>query len=791
MPHRPTRKRKKSEKIHKALGRFSRRPRAAGRSGQWKIQRRHIWSALGVLTVLFVAYVIYLDFVVREQFASKRWAIPAHVYARPLELFVGLPFSPDRFAKELLSLNYRYAYPAKDPASYQREADNFELTTREFRFWDAQEPSRAIRVEFTGGVVTALKDRTSGKDIDLMRLDPAFIGGIYPAHHEDRILLKYADVPLLLPQTLIAIEDRKFLTHHGVDPRGIARAVWQNLKAGATEQGGSTITQQLVKNFYLTNERSLWRKFNEVIMALLLEAHYEKHEIMEAYLNEIYLGQDGQRAIHGFGLASRFYFEKPLNELSTAQIATMVAMIRGPGYYNPEKHTKRLLLRRNLILDTLAEFQIISKAEADRAKREELGVIHERRSGTTDYPAFMDLVQRQLREYYHDEDLSSEGLRIFTTMDPVLQSDLQGIVQKRVELLDKQRRLNGKLQVAAVITSINPSVEVLAMVGDRNPRFAGFNRVIDAARPIGSLMKPAVYLTALSQPTKYNWLSPLDDSTLTLKSPDGQVWSPHNYDNQSHGSVAMISALTHSYNLATVRLGMELGFPAILDTLHRLGVKREIQPYPSTLLGSTEMTPIEVLQMYQNYASGGFQSPLRAIREVLNSQGEPLRRYPIEVQKTFDPEAITVLNTGLVQVVENGTAKSVRAQLPKDLMVAGKTGTTNDTRDSWFAGFSATHVGVVWLGTDDNQPTGLSGSTGALRIWGDIMAKVPTTSLAFESNDKLEMHWVNPTAKQLTQAGCPNAMPLGFLKGSAPAAMVNCEGAPTQGNSHWFGNLFK
>jgi len=791
MTHRPTRKRKKTEKIRKVLGRLRRRSATAAGSGKWKIQRRHIWRALGVLAVLFVAYVIYLDFVVREQFASKRWAIPAHVYARPLELFVGLPLAPDRFAKEILSLNYRYAFPARNPASYQREGDNFELTTREFRYWDAQEPSRAIRVEFTAGVVTALKDRGTGKDIDLMRLDPAFIGGIYPAHHEDRILVKYAEVPPLLPQTLIAIEDRKFLTHHGIDLRGIARAVWQNLKAGATEQGCSTITQQLVKNFYLTNARSLWRKFNEVIMALLLETHYEKNEIMEAYLNEIYLGQDGQRAIHGFGLASRFYFEKPLNELSTAQIATLVAMIRGPGFYNPEKHTKRLLQRRDLILDTLAEFQIISKAEADRSKHEELSVIHERRSGTTDYPAFIDLVQRQLREYYHDEDLSSEGLRIFTTLDPVLQSELQGVVQKRVELLDKQRHLNGKLQVAAVITSINPSVEVLAMVGDRNPRFAGFNRVIDAARPIGSLMKPAVYLTALNQPTKYTWLTTLDDSAVTLKSPDGQVWSPHNYDNQSHGSVAMSTALSQSYNQATVRLGMELGFPAILDTLRRLGVKREVQPYPSTLLGSTEMTPIEVVQMYQTFASGGFQSPLRAIREVMNAQGEPLRRYPIEIQKTFDPEAITVLNSGLVQVVDSGTAKSLRQQLPKELSVAGKTGTTNDTRDSWFAGFSATHVGVVWVGTDDNQPTGLTGSSGALRIWGDIMAKVPTTSLVFESTDKVEMHWVDPVTRQLMQQGCPNTILLGFIAGSAPKDVVNCDGKPAQSGSHWFGNLFK
>ncbi|MBI3560427.1 MAG: penicillin-binding protein 1B [Gammaproteobacteria bacterium] len=792
MPHRPTRKRKHSEKIRKVWGRL-RRLRSSGKGvvAGWKLQRKHLWRGLAVLAGLLVLYVGYLDFVVRDQFEHKRWAIPAHVYARPLEVFVGLPLAPDRFAKELVSLNYRYAYPAKDPASYQREGDNFEFTTREFHFWDAQEPSHSIRVEFTNNVVTALKDRTTGNNIELVRLDPAFIGGIYPAHHEDRILVKYDEVPSLLPQTLITIEDRKFLSHHGIDIRGIVRALWQNLKAGATEQGGSTITQQLVKNFYLSSERSLWRKFNEIIMALLLDFHYQKKEIMEAYLNEIYLGQDGQRAIHGFGLASRFYFEKPLNELSTAQIATLVALIRGPGFYHPEKHTKRLLQRRNLILDTLAEFNIVTQQEAQFAKQQTLGVIAERRSGITDYPAFLDLVQRQLREFYRDEDLSSEGLRIFTTLDPVLQQELEAVVHKRVEQLDQQRHLHGKLQAAAVLTTINPSVEVLAMVGDRNPRFAGFNRAVDAIRPIGSLMKPAVFLAALNQPSKYNWLTTVEDAPLTLKSQEGQTWSPRNYDNKSHGSVALISALTQSYNQATVNLGMAVDFPAIIDTLHRLGVKRNIPAYPSSLLGAVEMSPLEVVQMYQTFASGGFQSPLRAIREVMNAQGERLRRYPIEVQKTFEPGVITVLNSGLTQVVEAGTAKSVRQQLPKELLVAGKTGTTNDTRDSWFAGFSASHVGVVWVGTDDNQPTGLSGSSGALRIWGDMMSQVATTSLSFESGDGIEMHWVDPVTRRVTDKPCEGGMNLGFVKDTAPREVVDCSGNVITAESHWLPNLFK
>ncbi len=790
MPRRPTRKRKYSEKIRKVMHRLRSRNNGDGTPRIWTFRWRRVFQTMGVLLLLFIVYVIYLDFVVRDQFESKRWAIPAHVYARPLELFVGLKLNPERFQQELVSLNYRYAYEAKEPASYQRVGTNFDLTTRAFRFWDAQEPSRAIHIELIDGVVTALKDRATNQDIDLLRLDPAFIGGIYPAHHEDRILVKYSEVPALLPQTLIAIEDRKFMTHHGIDPRGILRAMKENVSAGSAVQGGSTITQQLVKNFYLSNERTLRRKVNEIIMALLLDFHYQKDEIMEAYMNEIYLGQDGERAIHGFGLASRYYFEKPINELTTAQIATLVALIRGPAYYHPEKQSKRLRQRRDRILDKLAEDGIVTSEQMGSAKQQELNVIANRRSGTTDYPAFIDMVKRQLREFYRDEDLSSEGLQIFTTLDTVLQKDLERVMQKRIEQLDKQRRLQGKLQGAAVVTSINPSVEVLALVGDRDPRFAGFNRALDATRPIGSLMKPAVYLTALSQPNKYNWLSVIDDTALTIKIKSDETWSPRNYDNQSHGAVPMINALTQSYNQATVRLGLDIGYAPLQDTLHRLGIKRDVPAYPSTLLGAAEMTPIEVIQMYQTLASGGFQSPMRAIREVMNAQGEPLRRYPIQVEKTFDPALINVLNSGLAQVIEHGTARSVRQQLPTDLLVAGKTGTTNDTRDSWFAGFTASHVGVVWLGTDDNLPTGLSGSSGALKIWGDVMATLPTTSLSFESSDEYEMHWVDLKTRQLTEQGCEGAIALGFLKGTAPKETVSCSGNVVQKTENWFKNLF-
>jgi penicillin-binding protein 1B len=377
-------------------------------------------------------------------------------------------------------------------------------------------------------------------------------------------------------------------------------------------------------------------------------------------------------------------------------------------------------------------------------------------------------------------------------MSPLLQKQVEQVVHQRVLQLDRQRQLHGELQVAAVVANVT-SGEVLALVGDRNPRFAGFNRALDAARPIGSLMKPVVYLSALRQREKYNWLSAVADENITLQAKDGSTWSPKNYDGEYHGNVSLVTALTQSYNLATVRLGIDVGFPEINDSLKRLGVKHEIPPYPAILLGATELTPFETAQMYQTMAANGFRSSLRAIREVLDASGQPLRRYPIQVEQALDSNLVQTLNSGLVQVIEHGTASRIRSRLPKDLFYAGKTGTTNDTRDSWFAGFSAAHLGVVWLGTDDNQPTGLTGSSGALSLWGEIFGKLSTTGLTFDESDELELHWVDPVAMKRSGPGCDNAILLAFLPGTAPQESVDCAGSTSgvKKTINWFKNLFR
>ena len=353
----------------------SRKKRPARRKPQTGWRRFLTWRKLllGAL-VCAVAWVIYLDIVIRLQFEGKRWALPAQVYGRPLELYTGSIMSPQAFRQELEQLGYRYAYRVSEPGTFSQNGGDFRLYRRAFQFWDGDAPAQLLDVRFSDSMVEHVQDATIGTELDIVRLEPPRVGGIYPGHREDRVLIKLEEVPVLLPKGLVAVEDRDFYQHHGVAPRAIARAVLANLKAGATVQGGSTMTQQLVKNFFLSNKRSLWRKANEAVMALLLEWHYDKDEILEAYLNEIYLGQEKSRAIHGFGLASHFYFDRPVQNLTLPQIATLIALVRGPSYYDPERHPERLRKRRDLILEIMAEQGVITQAQANQAKITGLGI---------------------------------------------------------------------------------------------------------------------------------------------------------------------------------------------------------------------------------------------------------------------------------------------------------------------------------------------------------------------------------------------------------------------------------
>ncbi len=719
------------------------------------------------------AYTLYLAKTVRVKFEGKRWAVPAQIFARPLELYAGADVSAAQLEAELRFLGYRRVGEVSGPAQWAEKGGRFTIHTRDFAFWDGAEPSTSVVVRAGTGGIKDIRRVGDRREVDLMRLESALVGSIYPAHNEDRVLVQRAELPAHLVDALLAVEDRRFFEHHGVDLRGIARALWANLQAGRAVQGGSTLTQQLVKNFILTPERSLVRKINEALMALIVDARYSKDEILEAYANEIFVGQDGDRAIHGFGLGAYFYFNRPLRELDLHETALLVGLVKGASYYNPRRHPERAVQRRNLVIDQMQAQGFVTPQQAEAAKKRPLGVTQHGATHGQRVPAFVDLVRRQLRRDYREEDLTSEGLRIFTTLDPWVQQQAADALDKRLDGIEKRRGIEANSLQGALVVAGAQNGEVQALVGGRDADLAGFNRALDAVRPIGSLVKPAVYLTALSQPTRYTLSTSIEDKPVDLKLPGGQRWQPQNYDHQTYGEVALHDALARSLNLATVNLGLALGLDRVIDTLHALGVTRDIDAFPSLLLGALSLSPLEVTQVYQSLAAGGFRSPLKAIRAVLDAQQQPLQRYPLTVTEAADPAAVFLLTRNLVEVTETGTAATLQRRLPKGVQVAGKTGTTNDLRDSWFAGYSADRVAVAWVGRDDNKPIGLSGAQGALPVWADVMSGIDIRSLKLSPPGGIEYHWVDG-AGRLANEGCKGAAAFPYIAGSEPTERASC-----------------
>ena len=752
------------------------------------------WFKKGLLyffvmfSFLLFSYLGYLDYTVRKQFEGKRWSIPARVYASPLEIYAGSSVSNQQFEDLLQQLHYRRDYRLSSEGTYYKKGQQISLKTRSFTFWDKKQQSQQLRVKFSNTSVTTIINLTTTKNVPIVRLDPIQIGSFYPSRKEDRVLIKLEDTPDFLIHGLLATEDRDFYSHYGVSLKAIARAVWVNVRAGSVVQGGSTITQQLVKNLYLTPERSLLRKINEAFMSLILEYRFDKDSILEAYLNEIYLGQDGASSVHGFGLASEFYFGRPLENLPLHEVAALVALVRGPSYYDPRRHADRSVKRRNLVLDEMHKLGYITKKQTIAAKRQKLNVISRTHRSVNRYPGFLDLVKRQLRREYKEDDLTSDGLRIFTTLDTHIQNKLEKTISKKLKHLEKQPR-SSKLETAVVVTR-RDSGEIVALAGGRNPRGVGFNRALDAVRPIGSLIKPVVYLTALEYPNRYTITTKVSDTAIEVKGKKGKLWQPKNYDNKEHGVVELHTALAQSYNLATVHIGMDIGVGRIAKTLRSLGVGRPVNLYPSLLLGASALTPLEVTQMYQTLAGDGFATPVRSIRAVIAQDGERLQSYPYTVRQAVEPGATYITNTMLQEVMYKGTGRSAYLYMPKDLGLVGKTGTTNKLRDSWFAGYTGDYLSVVWVGRDDNKPSGLTGGSGALQVWISLMRQVSKQAVNLIPPDNVEMNWIDPANGMLANEQCEGVIAYPYIKGSAPRAESRCVSSTIDRAKTWFNGFF-
>lgn len=740
-----------------------------------------------ILLVVLAGWMVYLDAVVTERFEGRRFEVPSRVYARPLELYNGVNITADALRHELTLAGYRQG-DGQRPGSWHQNGSRFTIATRGFDFPDGIEPRRRVSLVVTGGEVAGL-NVLSGESTPLVRLEPGQIGGIYPAHREDRVLVTLADLPPLFEQALLVTEDRQFYEHFGIAPMSIGRAMLANIRAGRVVQGGSTLTQQLVKNFFLTQDQTLVRKANEALMSLLLEWHYDKQEILETYINEVYLGQAGARSVNGFGLASQFFFGESLSDLELHQSALLVGMVKGPSLYDPRRNPQRAVARRNLVISLLEESGAIDAAVAEQARSRPLSVTDRPSWSENRYPAYIDLVRRHLARDYRKEDLQSEGLRIYTTLNPALQLQAERTVTEALKQLEGNRA-EPALEAAMVVSS-KDSGEVLALVGGRDASFAGFNRAVDARRPIGSLVKPFVFLAALQKPERYTLITPVQDTGFSLVFENGQRWEPRNFDGEQRGEVPLHRALSRSWNLPTVRVGLDVGIDEVSQLLQRFGVAGPVSQYPSMLLGSVSLSPVAVAQLYQGLATGGFSTPLRTIREVTDARGEPLSRYHLAVEQVADPAAVHLVQYVLQETMREGTGQGAYRVLDRNLAVAGKTGTTDGGRDAWFAGFSGDLLAVTWLGRDDNGPTAFTGATGALPIWARFMAQVPQFGFSPVVPDGVQYHWVDSETGVRTDEHCDGARLIPFIVGSEPQQYHGCGHDVGRRIRGWFEGLFR
>ncbi|MGH8297754.1 MAG: penicillin-binding protein 1B [Steroidobacteraceae bacterium] len=733
--------------------------------------------AVGVLGC--AAYIYYLNRVVTRRFEGLRWTLPAHVYAAPLQLYAGLDLSAAQLEHELQRLSYHRVADLEQAGSYRVTGDRIDIALRPVEFADGSRPALELSVLFGPTGIQDMRDG-GGREVPVTRLDPLLIGSLFPSDGVDRIVVTPQEVPPLLPAALKAVEDRTFDTNRGVDPTAILRALWVDLRSRRIEEGGSTLTQQLVKSYFLSNRQTLGRKVREAIMAVSLAAHFSKADLMNAYVNEIFLGQDGNRSIHGFGLASEFYFGKPLAELDLSQIATLVAIVRGPTYYDPRRHPQRTLARRDLVLKILAAQGVVKPQQAEVAQRQPLGVT----SGASGayYPAYLDLVRRTLQQDYPEQELTEAGLRIYTSLEPRAQELAQSALDAQLRSLDKRHpRRDAKLEGAVVVTSPQ-SGDVLAIVGGRQVDFDGFNRALDARRSIGSLVKPFIYLTAL-ETGRYNAATIIQDQPVSIKLANGRYWRPENFTRRNYGPVPVVRALAESLNDATVGVGMDVGLDKISNTLQRFGLGQAPDEVPAMLLGAIDISPLEVAQLYNGLADGGFRTPLRAVQAVVSADGKPLKAFPVRVNQVAPSADVYEIESMMEQVMRYGTGVPALRILPPGLVTAGKSGTSSQDRDSWFAGFSGSDLTVVWVGYDHYQPTGLTGSEGALPVWAHLMASLGAQPLDMPPPEGVTETWIDFLTGLGAQPGCAGAVPVqvALPVGTQVAAMPGCGAGTTVG----------
>ncbi|NOH80295.1 penicillin-binding protein 1B [Vibrio sp. RE86] len=781
-----TTKKKATTTTKKPVRKRASKPRKpAAKKGGQRTWLKTLWGIswklglAGFAVLLFVG--IYLDSVVKQRFEGQLFDLPTVVYARILNLAPGDNITIQEVRNELDVLNYRKVRQPRYPGEYSSSSTKIELIRRPFEFSDGPEPDRHVMLHFDSNNLTRIQSLERSGNLGYLRIEPKMLGMLEKNHDQQRLFLRRDQFPEVMVDALLVTEDRNFYQHDGVSPLAIARALVANVKAGRTVQGGSTLTQQLAKNLFLSSDRTLWRKVREAYIALILDYRYSKDRILEAYLNEVYLGQSAGEAIHGFGLASRLYFGQPVQELRIDQIALLVGMVKGPSYYNPIRFPERAKTRRDLVLRLMMQQDILTAKQYDMAASRPLDIQDNPRIASRQ-PAYFQQLKIELKEKVGEAFQSDLGLRVFTSLDPVSQQKLEQAIAKKIPQLAS---IAGKSLEGAAVAVDRHTGEIRAMVGGKRTGYDGFNRALNASRQIGSLAKPAVYLAALEQPEKYSLATTLHDKPISLKGSKGNVWSPRNYDRKFRGDVPLYTALAKSLNVPTVELGMQVGIPRVVETLENLGVdKNEIRPVPSMFLGSFTLTPFQVAQMYQTLTNSGKQAKLSALRSVVDIEGNVLFQSLPRVAQTVDQRAAWLTTYAMKRGVMEGTGRYLNSQFAWAAL-AGKTGTSNDTRDSWFVGVDGREVTTIWLGRDDNKPTKLTGSSGALRVYAEYLNHRIPQKLTLPWPQGVSTYGFMKTAQGSLDLDCNNSFKLPVWD-NANELKNRCSNQPKQ----WIKELF-
>ena len=754
-----------------------------------RVKRMLRWSFWLFLKISFLAvfvlflYSIYLDGKVRDKFEGQRWQVPVQVFGAIEKYTVGSKLTLTNLRESLSANRYKKVTHVERPGEFALSKSRAIIYRRAFDFGAGVEAPAKLTIDVTNGKIKALY--LDDEKVAQLRLEPLLLDRILPESKEDRVLVSLQAVPTKLLDTLLLIEDRNFYFHYGVSPIGILRALYQNLIAGRTVQGGSTLTQQLVKNMFLTRDKTLWRKANEAIMALILEYRYSKDQLLEAYINEVYLGQHYANGIYGFGLAAEFYFGKSIQSLNAEQMAMIIGQVKGPSYYDPWRFPERTIKRRDLVLRLMYQKEILSQQEFEYAVESPLSIRKKRRVKQQKFPAYLQLVKAELSRHLSEYQQQS-GVRVFTGFSINHQLALQATINEKLTTLAQESA--EQLQVAMVVSDFK-SGEIRALVGGKEAGYAGFNRALHAKRPIGSLIKPAVFLAALERYQRFNLATLIEDKEITLSSEDGQAWRPKNYDGKYRGKVHLVDALVSSLNIPTVNLGMQLGLDNVAQAIHLLGYQEDIVTRPSMLLGALNMSPMEINQLYIPIANNGKGEKSHAIDRIVSARGETLWQFEALDQQVISTQAAYLLDFSLNKVTTSGTARSLTWRL-KDKVVAGKTGTTNDLRDSWFVGYDNQLLVTTWIGRDDNKPTKLTGSSGALVLFADFMTK--TGAISRQANIPASVELVrfdNKNGRPVTQA-CDNSQLLPAVT-TGLLYEADCEEAPLKSKKKsWLEKIF-